>query len=748
MAKITAAYPALNGGVSQRPERALRLNYLRAQLNMIFDPVVGLTRRPGMQAKDDLDLTATVTGAENPALLEAATLADASLFRTHTAFLGEDQLTVHYRTGARPVNSLFGFSGAASSVVVVNQTSNTVLPVPTRKSTDAVLDALFAGGVSAVTSVGDLVVLAGNTVTPSVVESFPWAEPDNQRRHVVWVRGGAYSRAFKLSMIRGNQRFTIEYTTRDASLPKLLDTSDLLPTDPDYSKKVSDRTNAYNSEATAWIAAALSDIAPENIASKLAAGVEQSGFLSPGSTVAVQGPNVVINDPTIEEVESDDGGDGNLMRAVGNVVGAPELLTVVGYPGKIVKVRPGNSERGDVFYLKARAKDGSMNEYTSVTWEEAAGEVSTPDTLFVYLTVSGGQPYISSDLAWINTQTGRSYPLPTASVSGDLISNPAPEFFGSKVTALGVFKDRLIVTKANGYVASSRTGDYLNFFRQSAVTVVETDPVSFTVIGAEGDTVRHTVSYDQNLVLVGESRQYALPDRAAFVPGSAGAAKFSAVAGMETVRPVVVGDALFYAKFNNGFGSVHTLRPGRIVESPQEHDVTEAVNNLIDSQPLEVVAMATPDLAFLRTAGGEVFAVDYFHVDGEQRYAVHTWDFPEAGNLIGISEYRGRLRALWQRGYELHLEELEFQTASRGVVDPQPNDAGRTFVSRAVLVSPRFSPEAGNITGAALGANGYASQHVTVASMRVFFSDTAGAKMIKTTRAGSEARTIYPKELP
>ena len=745
MAKITAAYPALNGGVSQKPERALRLNQVRAMQNMIYDPIMGLTRRPGLQAVASR-IMSTPDGVET--LSSAATKVDAAKFLSHTAFNGTDQLTVYYRSGARPAGSLFGLNSAVTDFVVVNQTASTILSTPLRPTVDAALDALTDNGVGAITSVGDLVVMASNAATPTATYSYPWADPSNQRRHLIWVRGGAYSRSFRLSLVRGNTKCTVEYTTLEASYPKVLDTSDLLPTDPDYSKKVNDRTNAYNSEATAWIAAALIDIAPENIAAKLAAGIEQSGFLSPLSTVTVVGTNVTIDDPSVEEVEADDGGDGNLIRAVGNVVGAPELLSIVGYPGKIVKVRPGNSERGEVFYLKARAKDGSFGTYSPVTWEEAAGEATTPGALFVYIAVVGSQPYISSDIAWINAQTGRNYPLPSASLSGDLLSNAPPEFFGKVVTALGVFKDRLVVACPNGGIAASQPGDYLNFFRQSVVTVSDSDPVGFTVIGAEGDTVRHMISYDQNLVLVGESRQYALPARAKFTPVENGAVPFSAVPGMQTIRPVVVSDSLFFAKFHNGYASIHTLRPGRIQESPQVHEVTENVGTYIGYPPSEVVTIATPDLAVLRTAQyNSLYVVDYFHIDGEQRYAIHDWDFPMAGDLVAIADYRGSLRALWVDGSTIRLEKMEFQKYSEESGPPTTvNDAGRTFTSRVTLVSPRFSPEAGNITGSALGANGYASQKVTVASMRVFFADTKSVSIQNVGPRHSDSRLVTPKE--
>lgn len=728
MSRVTSQYPALNGGVSQRPERLLRPNQLRTQLNMVYDPVLGLTRRPG-----------TKLAASRP----AAGSWDGESHAVFKTLIDGTPLSVHYKTKA---------SAAAGDIFVVDDTSGG-LQIATAKAGDGVADSLRTSGVNAVAAIGDLIILAPAAYTPTYSTTYPWAVASNQRHHVVWVRGGAYSRVFTLTLVRGNQKCKIEYTTLDASYPKVLDTSDLLPTDPDYSKKVNDRTNAYNSEATAWIAAAINDIAPENIARKLSEGLTQSGFLSDGATVTVIGSTIFIADSSVEEVEADDAGDGNLIRAAGNTVGAPELLTTQALPGKIVKVRPGNSERGEVFYLKARAKDASTG-YTAVTWEEAAGEITTPTRLFVYMARKSNGTYVySSDLAWINTETGRAFVLPKPSVSGDLLSNPAPEFFNQPVTALAVFQDRLLVCRKDGYVAMSQIGDYFNFFRQSAVTVVDTDPVAFYITGAVGDTIKNTLTYNSSLLLIGDQRQYALPASQPITPSRNGAAPFTSVVGMNLTPPRLVGDSVFFARFNNGFGSAHSLRPGRVVESPYEVEITDQVNTLIDSRPIDIAVSTTPNVVFLRTRE-RLFVMDYEHTEGGERYSLHEWTFPEAGTLVSMSAHNGTLFLVFARSAGLYVEKLLLQTTSIYTTGDACSDlwnietlTGRDYPSIATLVSPRLSPEAGNITGTGLGSQGFSQQGLTVATMVPFFVATSGAAITVDDEATQASRTTnyYPR---
>ncbi len=726
MTRVISQFPRMSGGVTQRPLREQRMNQLLAMENMVLDPVMGLSRRPGVARLDSLP--------------DGQSAEPGSTWRTHHVETDDNVLSFVY-----PVTP----SAETRRAVVVDHTAGTVKR-PVVRPDDPLWAAAMANGFGSVTNVGDLIVATVKGSTPSYTTARPWAAPANQKQLVVWCRGGAHSRTFTIKLLRGNQRVLISYTTLVATYPAILDTSDILPTDPDYSKKVNDRTNVYNSQANAWVADALADIAPENIVTKLAETLSASGFLSPGATATTDGPYLIITDPQIEEVEADDGGDGNLLRAVGNTVGAPELLTVNGYPGKIVKVRPGQSERGEVFYLKAVSKDGSKGKYTPVTWEECAGEVFTPTANMVYLVVAGGVPYASSDLAWLNAQAGREFVGWRENISGDAVSNPPPEFYGKAITAMAVFQDRLLVTLAGGYVAASQPGDYFNFYRDSAITVLDSDPVTFFIVGGEGDTVRHFVSYDRNLLMVGDKRQYLINGRTPLTTGTAAAAVFSAVPGMATVKPAVVAGDLFFARKFNAFGSMHTLRPGRVAETPYVTEVTEHVNNYIQDTPVEIVALTTPDLMVLRGSAGDSLTVaNYEHVEGEQRYAVHRWTFAYGYTLMAIMGFQGSLHLVFSTGDgSVMLGRMRFQTAAAGAPTRHYDEAANSdivqFVSKVTPVAARLSPEAGNVTATGFGVGAEQSfQRQVIGYLDLYFEDTGAAGVRVSYKTSRPARQKY-----
>lgn len=598
MIHLSEQYPPLDGGVAERPRSEQSMRELLDSQNVWFDPGRGLTRRPPLRLAasppEELVAQPALSAEEREALLSTP----AWRATRHVRELAYEWRGARYRMFVRtdalqplepPVYGVKEGAGEALRVVPVGTAA-----------------AALAQGANAACTVGDLLVLAPRHWDrpfshPTYTVQRPWATEANQRVLAAWVRGGAYSRPYRLTLVTGNQRRWVEYTTLSESYPGKLDTSDIVSTDPDYAAKVNDRTNQYNAAATAWLAAALDDITPERIASQLAAALNASGFLGPDGLATTSGATVIITDSTVEELLVDDGGDGSLIMAAGNAV--PSAGDVVAYhmPGKILRVQPGSEGGAASFYVKAVAKDGSTGQVTHVSWEECAGEVLVPGTYFVYGAIGfDGRLYLAQSVAELNAAALTSFSPPTGNASGDMTTNPPPEFYSREISALAAFQDRLVVICAGGAVHTSVLGDYLNFHRTSALTVLPEDPVSFTIIGGEQDTVRHCIPYDRNLLLVGE-RQYMLSGRQVLAPGSAAAAVFSDVPGMATVEPVVLGQSVFFARHSGGRISVHAMRPGQIVESPVVVDLTAQAPRRMTGVPVRLLAMTNPDCVLVLT---------------------------------------------------------------------------------------------------------------------------------------------------
>lgn len=694
MSRLNGAYPSVVAGVSQLPDLARTLGQHSEQVNMVSDPVRGLCRRNG-----SVQLSAvSVAGVQN-----AATAQDAALMQTSPLQVDGVQFSVTYRTGAKPGGSVL------PDITAVNDSTGAQLTI-SRQSPDADLDLLLAGGAKAVTALGRFLVMSGNTLPVSYTTTENFLVEENQKRHIVWVRGGTYSRTFQINLIRGNNKFAVSFTTPSASYPEALDTSDLLATDPDYLKKVNDRTNVYNSAATKWAGDALALSNPEAIAARLASELTNSGILSAAGTVTVVGSSVAITDPSIEDIEVDDGGDQSLMVAAGNTVKSVETLTSVHYPGKIVRVRAQDGADAVAFYMKAVAKDGSSGEFTEVSWEETAGTTFLPTRGLCFGTVIGNTFHIGSSPATIRALTGLEFPDYQPNRVGDTTTNNPPEFLrNGRVDMLAVFQDRLMIGAKNA-VNTSVIGDYLNFFRASVVTVSQSDPVNFGVIGGEEDTLRKALKFDLNLVLFGDAQQYVINGRRPFVPGQVTASVMSSIPAASGVQPVMGENYMMFVKANGTAGSLHRFRPGEVDGSPVVDEVSEELDDYIKGTPVGLEVHDTPNFAFIRTnvEANTVYVCqfkDYLNGKNAHR-AWHKWTFsPTLGTLYGISSYNGYLRLLFRRNGHVIVDSIELDTA------PGERPFLDSMVTNTVGVKPdAAAADSFQATGR---AQGYAGCHMS-----------------------------------
>ena len=285
--KAAAAYESIIRGVSQQVPQDRAPGQHTEQVNMLSDPVNGLTRRHGSVMEAEKKLTAL------SAAKMAGYLADTNSYTTVNYTHEANEYTVLIRRAAIPAGA--GYTAASADrlpvMLAYNRTTKVFLNL-VRTVTDANLDLLESGGASAVTAVGKFLYLAGNSVPVAGSSTDRWNTTGNLERTVLWIRGGAYSRTYSVTVTNmSNARYTYTYTTPSSSYQTALDTSAILTADPDYTKKVNDAVNAYNSAVTAWIGTSTAAIQPASIAEQLRLLIAAA----PGVTTTRVGSPVLIS---------------------------------------------------------------------------------------------------------------------------------------------------------------------------------------------------------------------------------------------------------------------------------------------------------------------------------------------------------------------------------------------------------------------------------------------------------------------
>lgn len=612
--KAANSYASLLRGVSQQVPQDRADGQHTEQVNLLSDPVNGLCRRHGSVFQ------AETTPALNPTEL-AAYQTDIKNWRSYPFATGGKEYVLLYRAGARPVSA-----NPLPVVIVYNKTNKTYLEL--NKVDDDDLALLESGGISAVTSVGKYLLMAGNSKVVTGVSSNTWASSHGA---ILWVRGGAYSRTYNAALTDTDGTVTsLTYTTPSASYPGVLDTSDIASSDPDYTKKVNDRVNSYNSAVTSWIGTASAAIQPSAIAAKLLEGIAIDHEIV-GSHVAF---------PDIVSITVDDGGDGSLIRGVAQEVGSANELSLMHYANKIVKVRAKGSE--SAYYLKATPKDLlTTSPVSEVTWSEVAGVEHSITSGLYYLTVDGSQAYLASSATAIATITTGPAPKFVNSTAGDDDSVPQPYFVGRKITMLCTYQSRLLVG-SGGVLAVSKIDDYLNFYRSTVLTLPNDDPFEMLPQGSEDDVIRESVQYDQKLVVFGDKRQYAIRGDTALTPTSANFLVMSNHDGAASTPPVAAGGFIFYTKAGELSSSLHQIQPGQTENSPESFPVSSQLSSYLSGRVIEmVVSTGSPSLLVMRTTGApnSLYVFTYLDKpDGRKLDSWSRWDFnQQLGHILGIN---------------------------------------------------------------------------------------------------------------
>lgn len=637
MAKAGGTYPDILQGVSQKPAHRRRPGQTHEQVNVLSDPVNGLVRRRGTRFSASLPV-ATADELRNMDVFD---------FTQE----GKDYALL-YR---RDASSL----GSASFAFLYNKTDEAFIPLVYENS--AWVNQLVAGGASSLAAIGSYVYIAGNTTVPAATSTNVWQEQQNIQRMAAWVRTGKYNTTYTVTLARpSGSPVTVTFKTVTAAYPGTLDTSDIpfyLPggtePDPQYQKLVNDRVNEYNSAVNEWIVTSAEQTRPEYIAEQLADKLIDAGV----NATYIKG-GIIIDDAQFVDITVDDEGDGTTFYASGQEIADATYSVKFHWHGKIVRVRPSGAGADESYYLRAELENGETSGYGSVDWYETAGVECTIDNLVSQLYIYDGVGYIASTGAGLTglAPASGAHPAYGERVAGDGLTSPVPWFIGRTITMLSVFQDRLIIGSQN-YVNASKAGDYLNFWRSSAVNIADDDPIEIFAHGSEGDVLRHATLYNGNLVIFGDRQQYGISGDSLFTPKSPLIKAFSANKDSVDAKAQTSGNFIFYAQHGDEGTSLHQMRVGALNgQQTVTDEMSDDLGSWLYGTPLQITALTAPNLVMFRTREHPQDFYLYRYEDNKNngQRMLESWArfeyHPALGQIIGVSSHKKNALVFTARG--------------------------------------------------------------------------------------------------
>lgn len=421
-----------------------------------------------------------------------------------------------------------------------------------------------------------------------VVKLLPDTEEDNIPKH---------SHINVLSALNYGESVTVNvsiYTPLgNIEIPRRVSITHTVPDlgiqDPDYD-------TADKARATKQVAASL--------ASQLSGADPDISAVALGSSVSVWNNN----SNTWLNVEIETGQGDRSCIAINQEVSTTNGLPLFAKVGTRIKVQPDPTSDNGVYYLQAEriAESPTGQTLEEVVWSESRSPVEPykfdPDTLPAVIEYKDG----SFNIARINFRERK---------SGDNNSVKVPKFVDSTIENIGYFQKRLVFISDNN-VTMSEADDELNFWKQSAVQLLVSDPVSIASSATAVDVLKHLIPHNRDLLITTSNAQFKISGAEGITPQSISMSLTARYDCVTDVAPVTMGNAVYYPIDYGRSVGIHEYR----AEANTTQDVSTPLTNhiigmmkgspyyLVSNSNLEMLALVTSD----QNSGADIFVYEQY----------------------------------------------------------------------------------------------------------------------------------------
>jgi hypothetical protein len=301
-------------------------------------------------------------------------------------------------------------------------------------------------------------------------------------------------------------------------------------------------------------------LSTDTVASDLASGLN-SGLT--GFTIARNGPVIHIkkNDGSDFSIDGTDTQGNTKMTVIKNSVQQFTDLPNVSPNGYVVEITGDEGTNFDNYYVKFTTNNGNALEEGQ--WQETV-EAGIPFK-FDYATM----PHVLIRQADGNfrfarvdgdtyTLSGTTFTLPKwgERVVGDLVSSPNPSFIGNKINNVFFFRNRLGFLAADNVILST-VSEFFNFFSETVISVLDTEPIDVAASHTKVAILKHAVTMGEKLILFSEQTQFVLSSSADnLTPSTANVLVQTEFESNAAAQPVGSGSSIYFLTKKGSFAGI------------------------------------------------------------------------------------------------------------------------------------------------------------------------------------------------
>lgn len=195
---------------------------------------------------------------------------------------------------------------------------------------------------------------------------------------------------------------------------------------------------------------------------------------------------------------------------------------------------------------------------------------------------------------------------------GDDKTCPFPSFTGSKIQDMVFFQNRLGFLSGENLVFS-RVGEFFNFFKESATTTIDADPIDIASSSPRVGKVMAAIPFNTDLIIFTPTSQLALRAESVFTPSTVSLVPVGEFENLSsTIKPVPTANSIFFLYSNGGFVGMRELIPQPALSGAYLADeLTSRVPQYIQG-PVTCLAAASHDTFNVVVANGDMYGYRYF----------------------------------------------------------------------------------------------------------------------------------------
>ena len=339
------------------------------------------------------------------------------------------------------------------------------------------------------------------------------------------------------------------------------------------------------------------------VASDLVAGLN-SGLT--GFTIARNGPVIHIkkNDGSNFSIDGTDSQGNTQLTVVKDSVQRFTDLPTVSPNGYVVEIKGDEATNFDNYYVKFVTNNGGAFEEGQ--WEETV-EAGIPFK-FDYATM----PHVLIRQADGNfrfarvdgdsyTASGQTFTLPKwgERTVGDQDSAPNPSFIGATINNVFFFRNRLGFL-ADDNVVLSRVAEFFNFFPETVISVIDSDPIDVGASHTKVAILKHAVTMGEQLILFSDQTQFVLTSSSdTLTPKTANVVVATEFESSDSAQPVGSGSSIYYLTQKGSFAGVREYITQENVAIKEASNITIHVPRLIPSNVFKLAVSTNEDVLVL-----------------------------------------------------------------------------------------------------------------------------------------------------